>query len=39
MAQHMHSQPGGGPERGGAPGGGDGKGKDDVIDAEFEVKK
>jgi molecular chaperone DnaK len=48
MAQHLYGQ--GGPGAGGGPGGGedpkrapggDGKGggKDDVIDAEFEVKK
>jgi hypothetical protein len=45
MAQHLYSQ--GGPAGGGAPGAdggpkpqGDGKGgKEDVIDAEFEVKK
>jgi molecular chaperone DnaK len=44
MAQHLYSRQG--PTPGGAPGeaspeGGDGqtKGKDDVIDAEFEVKK
>jgi molecular chaperone DnaK len=37
MAQHMHRPSGDGaaPETGG----GEGKGKDDVIDAEFEVKK
>jgi molecular chaperone DnaK len=35
MAQHLNAQPGGG-ESAGATGGG--KGKDDVIDAEFEVK-
>jgi molecular chaperone DnaK len=46
MAQHIYSkaQPTGGGEPGaGEPGGakaeGDGKGKEDVIDAEFEVKK
>src|SRR5262249_46383413 len=43
MAQHLYKQqPGGGPEGpgpGGAQASGDGKGKDDVIDAEFEVKK
>jgi molecular chaperone DnaK len=46
MAQHLYAQggPGGGPAggaaAGGSPNGGDGKsGKDDVIDAEFEVKK
>ncbi len=39
MASHMHGGGGGGPERGGSPPSGDGKGKDDVIDAEFEVKK
>ncbi len=47
MAQHLYKQgggpggasPGGGPAGGAAPGG-DGKGgKEDVIDAEFEVKK
>jgi molecular chaperone DnaK len=39
MSQHIQGQPGG---PGAAPGGtpsGDGKGKDDVVDAEFEVKK
>ncbi|HTU23331.1 MAG TPA: molecular chaperone DnaK, partial [Gemmataceae bacterium] len=36
MAQHTHRPSGDGT----APGaGGEGKGKDDVIDAEFEVKK
>jgi molecular chaperone DnaK len=50
MAQHLYGQQGGGPGGpGGGPGGGpsgpqagpsgDGKGKEDVIDAEFEVKK
>jgi molecular chaperone DnaK len=50
MAQHLYSktQAGAGPAAGGGPGGptpggeagqGDGKGKEDVIDAEFEVKK
>lgn len=47
MAQHLYKQqPGAGPTpgpEGAAPGGdgqpGNGKGKDDVIDAEFEVKK
>ncbi len=44
MAQHMH-RPGDGGEGGGFAGGGEspkpggGGGKDDVIDAEFEVKK
>jgi molecular chaperone DnaK len=37
MAQHVHR--GGGPQGGPQGPGGDGKGKDDVIDAEFEVKK
>jgi molecular chaperone DnaK len=40
MAQHVQrggGGPGGGPAEG--PPSGDGKGKDDVIDAEFEVKK
>jgi len=47
MSQHLYSRGQGGPGPGGAgagaagPSGGDGqaKGKDDVIDAEFEVKK
>jgi molecular chaperone DnaK len=49
MAQHMHRQPGGpgeghdGSGGAGGPGSGEGRGgpggKDDVIDAEFEVKK
>jgi molecular chaperone DnaK len=43
MAQHLYSQgqPGTGPTPGGEPPAGDGKqqGKEDVIDAEFEVKK
>jgi molecular chaperone DnaK len=43
MAQHLYKQqppPGGGPEPGPAQAGdGQSKGKDDVIDAEFEVKK
>ncbi len=45
MAEHLNKQqPGGGAGGGGAGGAGaqpsgDGKGKDDVIDAEFEVKK
>jgi molecular chaperone DnaK len=40
MAQHMHRPSGEGPEPGAAGGGsGGGKGSDDVIDAEFEVKK
>ncbi len=45
MAEHLYKQqPGGGAGGGGAGGAGaqpsgDGKGKDDVIDAEFEVKK
>jgi molecular chaperone DnaK len=38
MAQHMH-QPGGGPQATPSEDGGASKGKDDVIDAEFEVKK
>ncbi|MBY0526167.1 MAG: molecular chaperone DnaK [Gemmataceae bacterium] len=41
MAQHLYKQQAGGgpgPEAGAAPSG-DGKGKEDVIDAEFEVKK
>jgi molecular chaperone DnaK len=37
MAQHMHRPAGEGTTPG--TGGGEGKGKDDVIDAEFEVKK
>ncbi len=39
MAQFLQGQPGAGPQAA-SPGGseGDGKGKDDVIDAEFEVK-
>jgi molecular chaperone DnaK len=39
MAQHMHRGGGGGPQGGPQGPSGDGKGKDDVIDAEFEVKK
>jgi molecular chaperone DnaK len=43
MAQHLYGQPGqGGPGAGGPAGGaegGAGPGKDDVIDAEYEVKK
>jgi molecular chaperone DnaK len=43
MAQHMYKQQAGGGPQGAPPSGdgqpGDGKGKDDVIDAEFEVKK
>jgi molecular chaperone DnaK len=40
MAQHMHRQPQGGPAGDGhGPQGGGGGGKEDVIDAEFEVKK
>ena len=42
MAQHLYGQqqqPTGGPAPGGAAPSGDGKGKEDVIDAEFEVKK
>jgi molecular chaperone DnaK len=38
MASHMHRPAGEGPTPG-ATGGDGGKGKDDVIDAEFEVKK
>jgi molecular chaperone DnaK len=38
MAQHMHRQPQGGSTGDGRETGGEGK-KDDVIDAEFEVKK
>ena len=41
LGQHLHGGGGGGPSPGGegpAGGGGD-KGKEDVIDAEFEVKK
>jgi molecular chaperone DnaK len=43
MGAHLRRGPGGpgggpGPD-GGSPGGGEGKGKDDVIDAEYEVKK
>jgi molecular chaperone DnaK len=38
MAQHFSRGAEAGPDRGGPPPGGD-KGKDDVIDAEFEVKK
>jgi molecular chaperone DnaK len=38
LAQHMHAQPGPSPD-GVRPEGDGGKGKDDVIDAEFEVKK
>jgi molecular chaperone DnaK len=37
MAQHVQQAPGAAPEAATRPGG-DGKGKDDVIDAEFEVK-
>ena len=41
MTQHLYSraggQPGGGPTA--SPGGSDKKGGDDVIDAEYEVKK
>jgi molecular chaperone DnaK len=37
MAQHMHRQPGGAPSGDGHDGAGGGK--EDVIDAEFEVKK
>jgi molecular chaperone DnaK len=40
MAQHMHRQPGGPPPSGdGHNGQGGAGGKEDVIDAEFEVKK
>jgi molecular chaperone DnaK len=40
MTQYMQGQPGGGAgEPGGGAPSGDGKGKDDVVDAEFEVKK
>ena len=42
MAQHPHSRqgPSGGPGAGGQAGpSGDGKDKEDIIDAEFEVKK
>jgi molecular chaperone DnaK len=40
MAQHVqHAGAGGGPGAAGQPPSGDGKGKEDVIDAEFEVKK
>ena len=41
MAQHLHSHPGaGGPGAGGQAGpSGDGQNKEDIIDAEFEVKK
>jgi molecular chaperone DnaK len=42
LGQHLHGGAGGGPRPGGdgAPGAGGGdKGKEDVIDAEFEVKK
>jgi molecular chaperone DnaK len=42
MSQHLYSKGQGGPGPqggGGQTGPGDGKGKDDVIDAEFEVKK
>jgi molecular chaperone DnaK len=40
MAQHVHRQPQGGPSEDGHGGqGGAGGGKEDVIDAEFEVKK
>jgi molecular chaperone DnaK len=39
LGQHLHGGAGGGPSPGGeGPAGGD-KGKEDVIDAEFEVKK
>jgi molecular chaperone DnaK len=41
MSQHLHTQ-GAGPDAGGggeAQPSGDGKGKEDVVDAEFEVKK
>jgi len=38
MAQHVHGQPSGDGQQGGGQGG-PGGGKDDVIDAEFEVKK
>ncbi|MFO0848741.1 MAG: molecular chaperone DnaK [Gemmataceae bacterium] len=41
MAQHLYSQPGaaGGPQPGATPSGEQKKGGDDVIDAEYEVKK
>jgi molecular chaperone DnaK len=41
MAQHVQGGPGAGPQTAGAPSGGGAKGgkDDDVIDAEFEVKK
>jgi molecular chaperone DnaK len=42
MAQHLYSQagtPGAGPQAGPTPGASDKKGGDDVIDAEYEVKK
>src|SRR5262245_37830438 len=40
MAQHLYSRQQAGPQaEAGAQTAGDGKGKDDVIDAEFEVKK
>ena len=40
MAQFVQGHGGPGPDGGASmPGGGDGRGKDDVIDAEFEVKK
>jgi molecular chaperone DnaK len=41
MAQHLYSQPGaaGGPPPGATPSGEQKKGGDDVIDAEYEVKK
>ena len=39
MAQHMHRPAGDGARCAAAAPAGGGKGKDDVIDAEFEVKK
>lgn len=39
MSQYMQGQPGAGPDAAGAAPSGDGKSKDDVVDAEFEVKK
>jgi hypothetical protein len=41
MAQHLYKSAGAGPQPSGdgAPGAGEAKGKEDVIDAEFEVKK
>jgi molecular chaperone DnaK len=38
MSQHLYSQPSGSPSADGPAAGGGAKGKDDVIDAEFEVK-